>query len=107
MNSRTHIAFAACLLMVTLCAAEEIPSTDQPLILDRIIPVPGAEGRFDHMAVDTKTGRAFSSVYGNDTVAVIDVHRSRIIHAIREGLNEPRLELQSEPRPPLGLVQPL
>jgi len=81
--------FFACLL-VTCCVAQEISSRNEPLILDRIIAVPGAEGRFDHMAVDTKTGRVFASVYGNDTVAVIDVHRSRVIHTIREGLNEPQ-----------------
>ena len=90
MNSWKNLAFVVCLLMVALCVAQEIPSRDQPLILDRIIPVPGADGRFDHMAVDTKTGRVFASVYGDDTVAVIDVHRSRVIHTIREGLNEPQ-----------------
>jgi DNA-binding beta-propeller fold protein YncE len=77
-------------LLAALAVGQEVPSTDQPLILDRIIAVPRAEGRFDHMAVDAKTGRVFASVYGNDTVAVLDVHRSREIHTIREGLNEPQ-----------------
>lgn len=90
MNSRKNLGFVACLLMSAVGAAQEIPTADQPLILDRIIAVPGAEGRFDHMAVDAKTGRVFASVYGDDTVAVIDVHRSRVIHTIREGLNEPQ-----------------
>src|ERR1700690_3674775 len=76
---------------VTLAAlGQETPSTDQPLILDRIVAVPGADGRFDHMAVDTKAGRVFASVYGNDTVAVLDVHRSREIHTISGGLDEPQ-----------------
>lgn len=70
--------------------AQAPPSSDQPLILDRIIAVPGADGRFDHMAVDAKTGRVFAAVYGNDTVAVLDVHRSREIHSIRGGLDEPQ-----------------
>ena len=90
MNSWKKLVFVAWLLPVPLCLAQEIPTKDLPLVLDRIIAVPGAEGRFDHMAVDAKTGRVFASVYGDDSVAVIDVHRSRVIHTIRDGLNEPQ-----------------
>src|SRR5579864_1936521 len=88
-----HVKQAACCVWLMLAAlgfGQEVPSTDQPLVLDRIIAVPGAEGRFDHMAVDAKNGRVFASVYGNDTVVVLDVHRSREIHIIRQGLNEPQ-----------------
>lgn len=82
--------FTWCLALTALVLAQEPPSADQPLILDRIIAVPGADGRFDHMAVDAKTGRVFAAVYGNDTVAVLDVHRSRQIHTIAGGLDEPQ-----------------
>jgi DNA-binding beta-propeller fold protein YncE len=85
-----ELAFFACLGFKALACGQEPPSVDQPLILDRIIAVPGAEGRFDHMAVDTKTGHVFASVYGNDTVAVLDVHRGREIHTINVGLDEPQ-----------------
>ena len=73
-------------------AAQEIPANEefQPLVLVRIIPLPGAEGRFDHMTVDVKSGRIFAAVYGNDTVEVMDVHRGRRIHTISGGLNEPQ-----------------
>ncbi len=79
-----------CLALTAAALGQEVPTADLPLVLDRIISVPGADGRFDHMAVDVKTGRAFASVYGNDTVAILDVHRSRQIYTIREGLNEPQ-----------------
>jgi DNA-binding beta-propeller fold protein YncE len=85
-----EFALFGCLAYAALACGQEPPSVDQPLILDRIIPVSGAEGRFDHMAVDTKTGRVFTSVYGNDTVVVLDVHRSREIHTISTGLDEPQ-----------------
>ncbi len=78
------------LLFPLLLQGQMPPTTDLPLVLDRIIAVPGADGRFDHMSVDTKTGRVFASVYGNDTVAVLDVHRSREIHTISGGLGEPQ-----------------
>jgi len=78
------------LLFPLLLQGQTPPTTDLPLVLDRIIAVPGADGRFDHMSVDTKTGRVFASDYGNDTVAVLDVHRSREIHTISGGLDEPQ-----------------
>lgn len=82
----------ALFLAATSLWGQEIPANEefQPLVLDRIIPVPGAQGRFDHMAVDPATGRVFVAVYGDDTVAVLDVHRARQIYTIRTGLDEPQ-----------------
>jgi len=73
-------------------AAQQIPANEesQPLVLVRIIPLPGAEGRFDHMAVDAKGGRIFAAVFGNDTVEVMDVRRARRIHTISGELDEPQ-----------------
>jgi hypothetical protein len=85
-----RFALFTCLTLSGFALGQEPPSTDQPLILNRIIAIPGADGRFDHMAVDAQTGRVFASVHGNDTVAVVDVHRSREIHTISGGLNEPQ-----------------
>lgn len=90
MKCATQVACCAWLVLSALAFGQQVPTTDQPLILDRIIAVPGADGRFDHMAVDAKTGRVFASVYGNDTVVVLDVRRSREIYTIRGGLNEPQ-----------------
>jgi DNA-binding beta-propeller fold protein YncE len=90
---RTAIAvFCALLLAAASSWGQEIPVNEesQPLVLDRIIPMPEALGRIDHMAVDTSTGRVFAAVYGNDTVAVLDVHRGRQIYTIHDGLNEPQ-----------------
>lgn len=73
-------------------AAQEIPQNEEfePLVLVRIIPIPGAEGRFDHMAVDVKGQRVFAAVYGNDTVEVLHTARGRRIATIRGGLDEPQ-----------------
>jgi DNA-binding beta-propeller fold protein YncE len=82
---------AAMTLTCVGAAAQEIPANEEsaPLVLVRIIPMPAAEGRVDHMAVDANSGRVFATVYGNDTVQVLDVHRGKQIHVIQEGLNEP------------------
>ena len=85
-----------CLLMVLIlgfaAVAQQIPADEEtePLVLVRIIPLPGAEGRFDHMAVDVKGGRIFASVFGNDTVEVMGVRRARRIRTISGGFNEPQ-----------------
>lgn len=73
-------------------AAQQVSSNEeyQPLFLDRIVPLPGAAGRFDHMALDPKSGRVFVADFGNDTVDVIDVRRATLIHSIRGGLDEPQ-----------------
>jgi DNA-binding beta-propeller fold protein YncE len=74
-------------------AAQETLPTDEsaPLVLVRIIPIPGVEGRFDHMAVDNKNGRVFASVYGNDSVEVLDTQRGKRIHSIQEGFTKPQM----------------
>jgi len=86
------LSFIASLLLMAAAYAQQIPRDEEfePLVLERIIPLPGAEGRFDHMAVDVKGGRVFTAVYGNDTVTVADVRRGRLIHTISGGLNEPQ-----------------
>ncbi|HSB74782.1 MAG TPA: YncE family protein [Terriglobales bacterium] len=83
------------LFVLILCfaaVAQQIPADEEtePLVLVRIIPLPGAEGRFDHMAVDVKGGRIFAAVFGNDTVEVMDVRRARRIYTISGGFNEPQ-----------------
>lgn len=86
------LSLSALMIFPLLAAAQQTISQDElaPLVLVRIIPMPAAEGRVDHMSVDPESGRVFATVYGNDTLDVLDVHRSREIHTIREGLNEPQ-----------------
>ena len=71
---------------------QQIPSNEEsePLVLDRVIPMPSVQGRIDHMTVDVETGRVFSAIFGNDTVEVLDLHRAREIAVLRGGLDEPQ-----------------
>ncbi len=81
------------MLLFALCgAAQELPTDETaPLVLVRIIPIPGVEGRFDHMAVDNSGGRVFAAVYGNDSVETIDTARGRRVHSIQEGFIKPQM----------------
>jgi hypothetical protein len=89
---------AACLAVLFLSSAtvgaqEQAPSNDEfaPLVLVRIIPMPDVQGRFDHMAVDNKTGRLYAAVYGNDSVQVLETQRGKRVHIINEGLTKPQM----------------
>ena len=81
------------LLLFSVCgAAQQLPTDESaPLVLVRIIPIPGVVGRFDHMAVDNKGGRVFAAVYGNDSVEVLDTARGRRDRSVKEGFIKPQM----------------
>src|ERR687884_153057 len=53
------------------------------------IPLPGVEGRIDHMAIDSQGGRLFVAALGNNTVEVIDVTAGKVTDEIKD-LKEPQ-----------------
>jgi DNA-binding beta-propeller fold protein YncE len=80
------------LFSITGKTQETLPADETaPLVLVRIIPIPGVEGRFDHMAVDNMGGRVFAAIYGNDSVEVIDTARGKRVHSIQEGFSKPQM----------------
>jgi DNA-binding beta-propeller fold protein YncE len=85
--------FFVLLFALISAAAQDTPSNDEfaPLVLVRIIPMPDVQGRFDHMAVDNKTGRLYAAVYGNDSVQVLETQRGKKVHSINEGLTKPQM----------------
>lgn len=94
MKKSSVICLAVLFALTTRAAAQgQASSNDEfaPLVLVRIIPMPDVQGRFDHMAVDAKSGRVFAAVYGNDSVEVLDVHRGRRIHTIQAGFSKPQM----------------
>ncbi|MCW3096549.1 MAG: hypothetical protein JWL77_2167 [Chthonomonadaceae bacterium] len=60
-----------------------------PLQLVQTIPLPGVEGRIDHLAVDLKGQRLFIAALGNNTVEVVDLRVGKRAHTI-QGLHEPQ-----------------
>src|SRR5713101_656470 len=51
-----------------------------PLQLERKIPLGDVRGRIDHLAVDLKRRRLFVAELGNDTVGIVDLAASDVIH---------------------------
>jgi DNA-binding beta-propeller fold protein YncE len=62
----------------------------QPALkLERMIPLPGVEGRIDHLAADVEGGRVFVAALGNGSVEAVDPSRGRRLGEIK-GLKEPQ-----------------
>ena len=87
-------AFAAAGVLGSKLQAQELVNDESaPLFLTRVIPIPDTPGRFDHMSVDNKRGLVFATVFGNDTVEVLDLGRARRIHTITGAFNRPQAAL--------------
>ena len=78
------------LLFVFVCYASIAYSqANVPLKLSQTIPLPGVDGRIDHMSVDVKGQRLFVAALGNNTMEVVDLVQSKRIRSIT-GLKEPQ-----------------
>src|SRR3954453_1073424 len=77
------------LLTLFTFAALGVAQPNEPLRLEKTIPLPEVEGRIDHLSIDGKTRRLFMAALGNNTVEVIDIAQGKRIHSI-PGLREPQ-----------------
>ncbi|PYQ05740.1 MAG: hypothetical protein DMF83_14490 [Acidobacteria bacterium] len=59
------------------------------LRLVQTIPLPGVQGRIDHLAVDVASQRLFVAALGNNTVEVIDLKRGERVQSLA-GFKEPQ-----------------
>lgn len=78
-------SFVASWIAVQVAAAQERP----PLERLRTIPMPGVEGRIDHMAIDVKGHRLFVAALENNTVEVLDLEHGKRSQTIKD-LREPQ-----------------
>ena len=76
------------ILFLQGCEAQPVKQ-NQELSLISTIPMPGVNGRIDHLAFDPLTQRVFVAALGNNTVEIIDLKTSKVIHHI-PNLNEPQ-----------------
>lgn len=86
MNSffiRSAILVACCGCMTGANAEEKV------FKLKQTIPLPGVEGRIDHLALDASGERLFVCALGNNTVEVLDLRKGERIHSIT-GLGAPQ-----------------
>jgi len=76
------------LFCLTSCDGQKTFGTNL-LQLDKVIEMPGVQGRIDHMAVNLKDRIVYMAALGNNTVEVIDLKKGAVIQSIK-GLDEPQ-----------------
>jgi DNA-binding beta-propeller fold protein YncE len=83
--------FFAIVLSAVLCcfASAQGQQAIQLLKLVQKIPLPGVQGRIDHLSVDVKGKRLFMAGLGNGTVEVIDLVAGKLLYTI-PGLKDPQ-----------------
>jgi DNA-binding beta-propeller fold protein YncE len=85
-NKKCYIACEvmkhAVILSLFLCATARLQAIDPLLALDNTIPLPGVEGRIDHMAVDIAGQRLFVAALENNTVEVLDLKTGELIRSL-------------------------
>jgi DNA-binding beta-propeller fold protein YncE len=83
-------AVLAIVLMGAILGRTEPSRAAEPtLVLDSKIPLGDVKGRLEHMAADLSRGRLFVPELGNNSVGVLDLKTSQVVHGIA-GLNEPQ-----------------
>jgi DNA-binding beta-propeller fold protein YncE len=88
---RTIVAvLAGVVALANTASRASAQSTDTgPLQLEAKISLGDVRGRIDHMAVDLKRQRLFVAELGNDSVAIVDLPKRKLISRI-PGLKEPQ-----------------
>jgi DNA-binding beta-propeller fold protein YncE len=83
-----HLVFAILIAVLgnSLAAAK---SGDAGLQLKQTIPLPGVEGRIDHLDLDAAGERLFVCALGNNTTEVLDLRQGERVHSI-SGLGAPQ-----------------
>src|SRR4051812_26724997 len=67
----------------------DAPAASPPLTLERTIPLPGVQGRIDHLDLDLAHHRLFVAALGNGSVEAVDLDAGKVSGRIT-GLREPQ-----------------
>jgi DNA-binding beta-propeller fold protein YncE len=81
----------ALLLLAVLLWSQEMTAlaAPAPLAETQVLPLPGVQGRIDHLAVDVQGRRLFVAALGNGTLEVVDLASGKRVRSVG-GLKEPQ-----------------
>src|SRR5436190_1939449 len=72
----------------TSCSGQK-PLGTELLQQEKIIEMPGVNGRIDHLAINLKENMLYVAALGNNSIEVVDIKRGLVLHSIK-GLDEPQ-----------------
>ena len=80
-----YTRFVGACAIGSVCVAADLPV----LTLAQTIPLPGVEGRIDHLAVDVAGQRVFVAALGNNSIEIINLAAGKHVGSIQE-VKEPQ-----------------
>ena len=80
----TNRSATALLAQALFLPALAISQTSSALVLKARIPLAKVQGRMDHMGIDVKGQRLFSTAIDNKTLEVVDLQSSKQVHTITD-----------------------
>ena len=92
MISRLSPIALCCVAIALLVFPDPAPAQEHistAFQLKQTIPLPGVEGRIDHLDIDLSGQRLFVCALGNNTVEVVDLNKGERVHTI-SGLGAPQ-----------------
>jgi DNA-binding beta-propeller fold protein YncE len=90
LNMRIRFLLDNTLFLLVLVSAVSASAGDPgPLHLEKEIPLPGVEGRIDHLSADDAGQRLYIAALGNGSVEILDTRRGERTAEIK-GLEEPQ-----------------
>jgi DNA-binding beta-propeller fold protein YncE len=75
--------------IASMLLAAMAPAQEAPVRFVRAIPLPGVEGRIDHLSVDASGQKLFVAALGNNSVEVIDIGKGIHLKSLA-GFREPQ-----------------
>ncbi len=82
-------ATALVVLLLFISVGVKATESERALRYLGTIPLPGVQGRIDHLAIDQEGQRLFVAALGNDSVEIVDLRRGTRVKSI-SGLKEPQ-----------------
>lgn len=86
---RTSALAFLCLILVPAGAQQPPQQLPGSLRLEREIPLPGVQGRIDHLAADVAGQRVFIAAHDNGTLEIVDLAQGKRVDQIKD-LKEPQ-----------------
>ena len=89
MKNSFNVLLLFCFLLPVLSCHGQNPFGSEQLTLKQTIPLPGVEGRIDHMDVDLRHRILYMCALGNNSLEAVDLANGKVLHSIK-GLHEPQ-----------------
>ncbi|MGZ3854338.1 MAG: YncE family protein, partial [Flavisolibacter sp.] len=89
MKNSFNVLLLFCFLLPVLSCHGQKPFGSEQLTLKQTIPLPGVEGRIDHMDVDLRRRIIYICALGNNSLEAVDLASGKVLHSIK-GLDEPQ-----------------